>query len=88
MLAKSYFDLKEYLRAVHFLKQSEFASSVTYFLYMYARYLADEKRRSYNMTDSFSKQIFLLQLNLELKILSPETVLKFYNTSNAFQLQE
>lgn len=54
MLAKSYFDLKEYLRAVHFLKQSEFTSNLTYFLYMYARYLADEKRRSYNMTDSFT----------------------------------
>ena len=36
-LAKSYFDLKEYDRAAHFLK--ECCSKKAYFLYMYSRYL-------------------------------------------------
>ncbi|XP_014779222.1 cell division cycle protein 23 homolog [Octopus bimaculoides] len=72
-LAKSYFDLKEYLRAVHFLEQSELQSNVTYFLYMYSRYLAEEKRRSYNMTDSFTSMTSVINDDLaRVKILKTE----------------
>jgi hypothetical protein len=42
-LASSYFDLKEYDRAVYFLQDCN--SSKNYFLHMYGRYLADEKRK-------------------------------------------
>ncbi|XP_071167407.1 cell division cycle protein 23 homolog [Mytilus edulis] len=49
-LASSYFDLKEYDRAVYFLQ--ECSSSNNYFLYLYGRYLADEKRKVDNASDS------------------------------------
>jgi hypothetical protein len=49
-LASSYFDLKEYDRAVYFLQDCN--SSKNYFLHMYGRYLADEKRKVDNASDS------------------------------------
>ncbi|KAH3786295.1 cell division cycle protein 23 homolog isoform X1 [Dreissena polymorpha] len=49
-LATSYFDLKEYDRAAYFLKDC--LSPKCYFLYMYAQYLADEKRKLDKASDS------------------------------------
>ncbi|KAL4231898.1 Anaphase-promoting complex subunit 23 [Mactra antiquata] len=49
-LATSYFDLREYDRAAFFLKDC--VSPKCYFLYMYSRYLADEKRKLDKASDS------------------------------------
>ncbi|TKS83983.1 Cell division cycle protein 23 -like protein [Collichthys lucidus] len=50
MLAKSYFDLKEYDRAAYFLKGC--CSQKAYFLYMYSRYLSGEKKKDDETVDS------------------------------------
>lgn len=52
-LATTYFDLKEYDRAGYFLEDC--ASQKCYFLYMYSRYLADEKRKLDKASDSIGK---------------------------------
>ncbi|XP_044267888.1 cell division cycle protein 23 homolog [Tribolium madens] len=49
-MAKSYFDLKEYDRCAHFLKNC--TKPKTRFLYFYARYLSIEKKKLDNMTDT------------------------------------
>lgn len=49
-LATSYFDLKEYDRAAYFIQDAKHLK--IYFLCMYARYLADEKRKNDNASDS------------------------------------
>ncbi|KAK3096228.1 hypothetical protein FSP39_024698 [Pinctada imbricata] len=49
-LAASYFDLKEYDRAAFFVQDCW--SPKAYFLHMYGRYLADEKRKIDNASDS------------------------------------
>lgn len=49
-LAMTYFDLKEYDRAGYFLENC--TSPKCYFLYMYSRYLADEKRKLDKASDS------------------------------------
>ena len=64
-LATSYFDLKEYDRAAFFLKDC--TSPKCYFLHMYSRYLADEKRKLDKASDSIGKfcdYIYHLTLNL------------------------
>jgi len=49
LLAKSYFDLKEYDRCAHF---TEFCQAPrTRFLHLYSRYLSGEKKRMEDMTD-------------------------------------
>ncbi|XP_006811611.1 cell division cycle protein 23 homolog [Saccoglossus kowalevskii] len=48
-LAKAYFDLKEYDRAAHVVKQCK--SAKAYFLHMYARYMSGEKKRYDEMPD-------------------------------------
>jgi len=50
-LAKSYFDLQEYDRAAHFTKSCR--SHKAYFIHIYARYLAGEKRRVDNAVDAY-----------------------------------
>lgn len=52
-LAKSYFDVKEYDRAAYFIQDCSHPK--VYFLYMYSRYLADEKRKTDNRPDSIGK---------------------------------
>ncbi|XP_046360516.1 cell division cycle protein 23 homolog [Haliotis rufescens] len=49
-LATTYFDLKEYDRAALAVEQC--TSPKAYFIHMYARYLADEKRKIDNASDS------------------------------------
>ncbi|KAF7287587.1 hypothetical protein GWI33_005945 [Rhynchophorus ferrugineus] len=49
LLAKSYFNIKEYDRCAHFLKNSH--SPKSRFLYLYSRYLSIEKKKIDNMTD-------------------------------------
>ncbi|XP_064602219.1 cell division cycle protein 23 homolog isoform X2 [Liolophura sinensis] len=49
-LARSYFDVKEYDRAAYFIQDCSHPK--VYFLYMYSRYLADEKRKTDNRPDS------------------------------------
>lgn len=49
-LAKSYFDLREYDRAAYFVRNSE--SMVPKFLHLYASFMAKEKRRLDNLTDT------------------------------------
>ena len=49
-MAKSYFDLKEYDRCAFFTKSSK--SPKTVFLHYYSKYLAGEKRRIDNQTDT------------------------------------
>lgn len=49
-LAKSYFDLREYERAAYFVRNAE--SPVPLFLHLYGTYMAKEKRRLDNMTDT------------------------------------
>lgn len=49
LLAKSYFDLKEYDRSAYFTKDC--ASPTIRFLHLYARYLSIEKKKLDNMTD-------------------------------------
>lgn len=48
-LARSYFDLREYDRAAHFVQNTE--SPVPSFLHYYAMYMSKEKKRLDNMTD-------------------------------------
>jgi len=43
VMAKSYLDLEEYDRAAHFTKACK--SPLAYFIHVYARYLAGEKRK-------------------------------------------
>lgn len=43
VMAKSYLDLEEYDRAAHFTKTCK--SPLAYFIHVYARYLAGEKRK-------------------------------------------
>ncbi|KAK9888721.1 hypothetical protein WA026_000947 [Henosepilachna vigintioctopunctata] len=50
LLAKSYFDLKEYDRCTHFTKDC--TSAKTKFLFYYSQYLSIEKKKLDNMTDS------------------------------------
>lgn len=57
-LAKSYFDLQEYDRAAHFTKSCK--SPKAYFIHVYARYLAEEKRRVDNAVDAYSKSFVLV----------------------------
>lgn len=49
-LAKSYFDLHEYDRAAYFVRNAE--SPVPKFLHLYGTYMAKEKRRLDNLTDT------------------------------------
>ncbi|XP_034946511.1 cell division cycle protein 23 homolog isoform X2 [Chelonus insularis] len=49
ILAKSYFDLKEYDRAAYFIKDGLTPRSK--FLHLYARYLSGEKKKIYEMTE-------------------------------------
>lgn len=49
-VAKSFFDCREYSRAAHFTQHCR--SPVPHFLHLYATYMAREKRRLDNMTDS------------------------------------
>jgi len=53
-LAKSYFDLQEYDRAAHFSKSC--TSSKAYFIHIYSRYLAGEKRKVDDAVDSVGSQ--------------------------------
>lgn len=71
LLAKSYFDLKEYDRAAHFVKDC--VSPKARFLYFYSRYLSIEKKKIDNMTDTNcppdpTKNEALKDLCTELKI--------------------
>jgi len=52
-LAKSYLDLQEYDRAAHFTKSCR--SHKAYFIHVYARYLAGEKRRVDDAVDAYGK---------------------------------
>ena len=54
-LAKSYLDLQEYDRAAHFTKSCR--SHRAYFIHVYARYLACEKRRVNNAVDAYGKSL-------------------------------
>ena len=54
MLAKSYFDLKEYDRASHFVSGCN--SPEAYFLHMYARFLSGEKKKLDDAPDSIGPQ--------------------------------
>lgn len=49
-LAKQYFDVREYDRAAYFVRNAE--SPVPKFLHLYSTYMAKEKRRLDNMTDT------------------------------------
>lgn len=48
-LARSYFDLREYDRAAHIIRNTQ--SPVPKFLYFYSMYMSKEKKRLDNMTD-------------------------------------
>lgn len=48
-LARSYFDLREYDRAAHIIRNTQ--SPVPRFLYFYSMYMSKEKKRLDNMTD-------------------------------------
>ncbi|KAL9707377.1 hypothetical protein quinque_010895 [Culex quinquefasciatus] len=50
VLAKSYFDVREYDRCAHFTRNC--ASPVPKFLHMYASYMSKEKKRLDNMSDN------------------------------------
>ena len=50
LLAKSYFDVREYDRAAYFLRNS--VSPVPKFLYLYSSYMSKEKKRLDNMSDT------------------------------------
>ncbi|KAL8615435.1 hypothetical protein ACOMHN_036255 [Nucella lapillus] len=54
-LATTYFDLKEYDRAAHVVR--DLKRPLPYFLHMYAQYLAEETRRLDNTSDSISGQV-------------------------------
>jgi len=64
-LAKSYFDLQEYDRAAHFTKSCR--SHKAYFIHIYARYLAGEKRRVDDAVDAYGK-LFVLCTGLPVLI--------------------
>ena len=49
VLAKNYFDMKEYDRAAFFIQSC--SQPQVYFLHMYARYLSSEKKRLDDATD-------------------------------------
>ncbi|XP_063977279.1 cell division cycle protein 23 homolog [Diachasmimorpha longicaudata] len=66
ILAKSYFDLKEYDRAAYFIKSCK--NPKTRFLYLYSRYLSGEKKKIYDMTDVPPDPL----KNEELKLLSSD----------------
>ncbi|KAJ8918259.1 hypothetical protein NQ315_014129 [Exocentrus adspersus] len=71
LIAKSYFNLKEYDRCAHFVK--ECSNPKPRFLYLYARYLSIEKKKLDNMTDTNcppdpTKNEALKDLCTELKI--------------------
>ncbi|XP_011308144.1 cell division cycle protein 23 homolog [Fopius arisanus] len=66
ILAKSYFDLKEYDRASYFIKSCK--NRKTRFLYLYSRYLSGEKKKIYDMTDVPPDPL----KNEELKLLSSD----------------
>ncbi|XP_055711923.1 cell division cycle protein 23 homolog [Phlebotomus papatasi] len=51
-LAKAYFDCREYDRAAYFTRES--VSPIPKFLHLYSRYMAKEKKRLDNMTDSLT----------------------------------
>ncbi|XP_047107625.1 cell division cycle protein 23 homolog isoform X1 [Schistocerca piceifrons] len=69
MLAKSYFDLKEYDRCAYFSNWCQ--DPKTRFLHLYSRYLAGEKKKLDDMRDSFtvdpSQNQNLLELAADLK---------------------
>ncbi len=50
LIAKNYFDLKEYDRAAHFI--SSCTSPQVYFLYMYSRYLSAQKKKLDDSADA------------------------------------
>ena len=54
-LAFSFFDLMEYDRAA--LSVQDCKNKKAYYLHMYGRYLADEKRKLDNAPDSFGKVV-------------------------------
>lgn len=81
LLAKSYFDLKEYDRAAHFLKDC--VKPKPRFLYFYSRYLSIEKKKIDNMTDTNcppdpTKNDALKDLCTELKVEHTENKLDGY----------
>ena len=51
IMAKNYFDLKEYDRAAHFLHAC--TSPKVYFLYMYSRYLSGQKKKLDDSADAY-----------------------------------
>lgn len=81
LIAKSYFDIKEYDRAAHFVKDC--TSPKPKFLYYYSRYLSIEKKKIDNMTDTNcppdpTKNESLKTLCTELKIEYSENKLDGY----------
>ncbi|KAG5888417.1 hypothetical protein JTB14_016321 [Gonioctena quinquepunctata] len=71
LLAKSYYDLKEYDRCAHFIKDCTYPKAR--YLYFYSRYLSIEKKKLDNMTDTNcppdpTKNEALTDLCTELKI--------------------
>ncbi|XP_065925783.1 cell division cycle protein 23 homolog [Magallana gigas] len=72
-LASSFFDLKEYDRAAFFVQDCK--NKKAYFLHMYGRYLADEKRKLDNAPDSIGPPDKLE--NEHLKTLKTELAKKY-----------
>jgi anaphase-promoting complex subunit 8 len=62
-LASSFFDLKEYDRAAYFVQDCR--NKKAYFLHMYGRYLADEKRKLDNAPDSIGKNHIKWNLKID-----------------------
>ena len=54
LMAKSYQDLEEYDRAAHFTKNC--ASAKSFFIHIYSRYLAGEKRKIDDSVDTIGKK--------------------------------
>ena len=50
VLAMGYFDLKEYARAAHCLRDCK--SPKPYFLHLYSMYMTDQKQKADNISDS------------------------------------
>ncbi|XP_012939127.1 cell division cycle protein 23 homolog [Aplysia californica] len=73
VLAMSYFDLKEYDRAVHCLRDCQ--SPKPYFLRLYSLYMSDQKRKADNVRDS-NAQLEPFE-NEVLKILQTELAEKY-----------
>ncbi|ESO98293.1 hypothetical protein LOTGIDRAFT_114719, partial [Lottia gigantea] len=70
-LATTYFDLKEYGRAAQEVEHCQ--SYQAYFLHVYGRYLADEKKRLDNASDSMEfKDLKLLHVELQKKHMAKE----------------